>query len=261
MADDDYNEVFNQFFKLKQQYEERINKAKNIILRNTNLNTNEKREKFKSLRTKCVACGREGGTSFKVYDNILEAKCNSNTPCNFHIKLQRAKYKLLNEYDEEIKNEIINKKSDIIRNKLNYLYGYETEKNTLVKFNTIKSELMKLVSDYEIVSTAYNNIVNDDTKNKIIREKKDEMFIIIENMKKLIKQSTEEENESYMKEALELYLNYIVPISKDLLNMKYAINYVVIGETENKLIQKNYSLEQLNYPILGQVNKILINKK
>ena len=116
------------------------------------------------------------------------------------------------------------KKSKIIVNKLNYLYGYETEKNTLVKFNTIKSELMKLIKDYEIINTSYNNIVNSEDKIKIIREKKDELFILIENMKKLIKQSMEEDNDAFLKEGLEIYVNYIQPITKELLNIKYANN-------------------------------------
>ena len=32
---------------------------------------------------------------------------------------------------------------------------------------------MKLIKDYEIVNTSYNNIVNSEDKIKIIREKKD----------------------------------------------------------------------------------------
>ena len=158
------------------------------------------------------------------------------------------------------------KKSKIIVNKLNYLYGYETEKNTLVKFNTIKSELMKLIKDYEIVNTSYNNIVNSEDKIKIIREKKDELFILIENMKKLIKQSMEEDNDAFLKEGLEIYLNYIQPITKELLNIKYANNSILIEQKEKdktiyKLIQEPYTLKELTYSIIGQDNKILINKK
>lgn len=268
MDDDKFETAFNDFFKLKHLYEEKINKAKNIIIKNRNLNTQEKREKFKSLKKKCINCGKEGGTIFKIYDNILEAKCNASTPCNLHIKLQRAKTKLLNNYDEELYNEIMEKKSKIIVNKLNYLYGYETEKNTLVKFNTIKSELMKLIKDYEIVNTSYNNIVNNEDKIKIIREKKDELFILIENMKKLIKQSIEEDNDAFLKEGLEIYVNYIQPITKELLNIKYANNSILIEEKEKekeqyiyKLIQQQYTLKELTFPIIGQDNKILINKK
>ena len=265
MDDDKFETAFNEFFKLKHLYEEKINKAKNIIIKNPNLNSQEKREKFKSLKKKCINCGKEGGTTFKIYDNILEAKCNASTPCNLHIKLQRAKTKLLNNYDEELYNEIMEKKSKIILNKLNYLYGYEIEKNTLVKFNTIKSELMKLIKDYEIVNTSYNNIVNSEDKIKIIREKKDELFILIENMKKLIKQSMEEDNNAFLKEGLEIYVNYIQPITKELLNIKYANNTIIIEEKDKttiyKLIKEPYTLKELTYSIIGQDNKILINKK
>jgi len=264
MANIEFSEAFNDFFKLKHQYEEKINKSKNAILRNNNLNSLEKREKFKSLKKKCINCGNEGGNTFKIFDNILEAKCNASIPCNLHIKLQRAKTKLLNNYDEELYNEIMEKKSKIIVNKLNYLYGYETEKNTLVKFNTIKSELMKLIKDYEIINTSYNNIVNNEDKTKIIREKKDELFILIENMKKLIKQSMEEENDAFLKEGLEIYVNYIQPITKELLNIKYTNNSILVEEKQPpiyKLIQEPYTLKELTYSIIGQDNKILINKK
>lgn len=259
-----FETAFNDFFKLKHLYEEKINKAKNIIIKNSNLNSQEKREKFKSLKKKCINCGKEGGTTFKIYDNILEAKCNASTPCNLHIKLQRAKTKLLNNYDEDLHSEIIDKKTDIIINKLNYLYGYESEKNTLVKFNSIKSELMKLIKDYEIVNTSYNNIINNEDKIKIIREKKDELFILIENMKKLIKQSIEEDNNIFIKQALELYINFIQPVSKQLLAMKYTNNFILIEEKDKtiyKLIQEPYTLKELTYSIIGQDNKILINKK
>jgi len=52
------------------------------------------------------------------------------------LNLQRAKTKLLNNYDEELYNEIMEKKSKIIVNKLNYLYGYETEKKYISKILT-----------------------------------------------------------------------------------------------------------------------------
>ena len=142
----------------------------------------------------------------------------------------------------------------------------ESGPDTLVKFNTIKSELMKLIKDYEIINTSYNNIVNNEDKIKIIREKKGELFILIENMKKLIKQSMEEDNDAFLKEGLEIYVNYIQPITKDLLNIKYANNSILVEEKEKDIfiytiIQEPYTLKQLTYSIIGQDNKILINKK
>ena len=50
MDDNKFETAFNDFFKLKHLYEEKINKAKNIIIKNPNLNSQEKREKFKSLK-------------------------------------------------------------------------------------------------------------------------------------------------------------------------------------------------------------------
>ena len=124
---------------------------------------------------------------------------------------------------------------------------------------------MKLIKDYEIVNTTYNNAVNSEDKIKIIREKKDELFILIENMKKLIKQYMEEDNDAFLKEGLEIYVNYIQPITKELLNIKYVNNSILIEEKDKttiyKLIQEPYTLKELTYSIIGQDNKILINKK
>jgi uncharacterized protein YukJ len=83
-------------------------------------------------------------------------------------------------------------------------------------------------------------------------------------MKKLIKQSMEEENDTFLKEGLEIYVNYIQPITKELLNIKYANNSILIEEKDKtiyKLIQEPYTLKELTYSIIGQDNKILINKK
>jgi uncharacterized protein YukJ len=76
----------------------------------------------------------------------------------------------------------------------------------------------------------------------------------------------EEENEAFLKEGLEIYVNYIQPITKELLNIKYANNSILIEEKEKdkklyKLIQEPYTLKELTYSIIGQDNKILINKK
>ena len=123
---------------------------------------------------------------------------------------------------------------------------------------------MKLIKDYEIINTYYNNILDNQDKIKIIREKKDELFILIENMKKLIKQYLEEENDTFLKEGLEIYINYIQPITKELLNIKYSNNSLIIEEKDKtiyKLIQEPYTLKDITYSIIGQDNKILIYKK
>lgn len=266
MEDDKYNEVFNEFFKLKHIYEEKINKTKNVIIKNPNLTIQEKREKFKSLKLKCVNCGKEGGTNFSFNGNIIEARCNSSSPCNFHIKLQRAKYELLTNYNNSLQNEIIEKKHEIILNKLNFLYGYENEKNTLVKFNEIKSNFMKILKDFEFINEKYIEIVNNSVKDKMIQDKKTQLFIMIEDFKKYIKQYQEENDNSFLKEATELYINYIKPIEIELMNIKYPLNQIIkedINKEESiyKLDQQRYTIKQLNYPILGQTNKILIYKK
>ena len=114
-----YNEVFQSFYKLKHQYEERINREKMKIIKLSSLSQVEKRNKFKALKLKCINCGQLGGTSFEQKENVLEAKCLAINPCNLHIKLERAKYVLMNNEDIKLKADIQSAKSNVITNKLN----------------------------------------------------------------------------------------------------------------------------------------------
>ena len=88
-----FNQALNDFYKLKRQYEDQIQKEISKLRKNTILTTKEKHDKFKQLKLKCVNCGKSGGTIFKLEDSILSAICgNVENPCNLDIKLQKAKY-------------------------------------------------------------------------------------------------------------------------------------------------------------------------
>ena len=86
-----FNQAVNDFYKLKRQYEDQIQKEISKLRKNTILTTKEKYDKFKQIKFKCVNCGKPGGTIFNSEDSMLSARCgNIENPCNLDIKLQKA---------------------------------------------------------------------------------------------------------------------------------------------------------------------------
>jgi hypothetical protein len=81
---------FNEYYKLKNNYELEIKKEKRKIIKNSELSWKEKRSEFKKYKPKCINCKRPVGTIFSgIYNTSdefreLKAICGSfSEPCNF----------------------------------------------------------------------------------------------------------------------------------------------------------------------------------
>ena len=55
------NEAINNYYKLKEIYESKINQNKIKIINNPQLTKKEKEVKFKNIKKLCVNCKKEGG--------------------------------------------------------------------------------------------------------------------------------------------------------------------------------------------------------
>ena len=73
------------YYKLKQQYEDKINRQKNRIIKNETLTILQKRKKIKKLVPVCLNCNKPGGTIFSNNKGVLLAVCGSSTPCELNI--------------------------------------------------------------------------------------------------------------------------------------------------------------------------------
>ena len=77
-----FHQAFNDYYKLKQQYDNQIEKEVTKLRKDTGLSNKEKHERFNNLKKKCINCGKQGGTILKQDGNILLAKCgNVQKPC------------------------------------------------------------------------------------------------------------------------------------------------------------------------------------
>lgn len=257
-----FNEAVNQYYKLKNKYESSIQKNILKIMKDTTLSKPAKHEKFKQLKNKCVICGKDGGTIFIQENNILIAKCgNLVKPCALDIQLQKARYISITDRIMEL-NKIINKnKVETISSKLNFLFKFNSESETIEYFTKLKEELVQEVKQYQKIYEQYNNIIYNLLNTQEILERKNELLIYNKNLSELIKNYEETEDIIFLKESVELYIHNIKHTAEQLQSLEYKYSFVEHNEDKHILVQENYTQSQLQIPIDNVKNKILVFKK
>lgn len=253
-----FNAAIDKYYKLKHNYDKSIKKAVKSIRDNTLLNVAEKQEKFREFKSKCIHCGKTGGSVFIQEGDMLIARCgHSDQPCKLNIQLQRAKYQNLSTSLSNQNSYVNNKKIDIILTKLNYLFGFSSETKTLEIFNKLKVELIEEVKKYQKFNEKYIDIIeNKSNRDEIIRLN-NTLFSVIQNVKELIKEFEESGETQFIKDASELYVKQIIEIVKKLQELKYKIQYVYTEDNEHHLVQKTYSQSEMQVIVPGTENKII----
>ena len=257
-----FNQGLNDYYKLKRLYESRTEKEVTKLIKNDNLTNKEKQIKLRQfkLTEKCINCGKLGGTIFKQEANILLAKCGHiERPCKLDIQIQKAKYANIIDQISDIANKINTNKTETIRSKLNFLFGFSNEKNTIEIFNKFKQELIDEVKNYQKINEVYLNIVHNLSKTKEVNEKNNNLLVLIQNFKDLIKEFEDTGDFTYIKDAIELYIGSIDETAENIRNLKYTYNSIEFNENDKTdvLIQEAYTRLDLLTPINNTQNKII----
>ena len=256
----DFDTAVFRYYKLKRDYQKQTNKLVKELYNNDSLSNQEKHKKYLESKKKCIKCGKSGGTIFTETANMLTATCgNVESPCKLDIKIQKASYNNII-YTLRSQNQEVNKyKNQIISTKLDYMFGFKNQSDTIQKFEELKTDLVKIVKSYQENTQRYiDTIYNSSNKEKIdiLNGQLDSNII---SFKELIENYNKEGDLQYVKDALELYVNTIKIISKELNTLKYKVQEVYKDkDTEiNYLIQKTYTLSQLQLLKPGTENKII----
>jgi len=140
---DEYYEKLNVYFNLKQDYDIKLHKKKSKIIKDTEYSKKQKRELIRKIKMNCIGCNKPVGTIFSLQDNTYSAVCgNKSSPCKLHISLQRGDYIHIPTYIEELTKLLDNSEFDMIKTKLNLLFGFITEDNMIDIFSKQKETYM-----------------------------------------------------------------------------------------------------------------------
>ena len=259
MSSISFNNAFEEYFKLKNKYMKKYIKEKEKISKLQEFSNSEKLEKLKK-NILCIKCKQSGGTLFEQKDNLLIAKCQAVTPCSLDIQLQRASFKNVNEEISHLDNKIINMKQETILIKLNYLFTINNNKETESNFNIIKEKFIKLTNTYDKYLNYLNNIVNNlDDKNNLIELNKN-LNYNISQIKDNFLEYERTNNTQFIKDNIELHVNTMLPLLKQIQKITYPINYIYKDEDKNLnyLIQNTFDYNNLDIQINNTQNKVIV---
>jgi len=229
------------YYELKQKYQEKLNKRKNIIKKNKDLSLKEKRIKMKKP-VKCVNCEKPGGTIFEERNGTLKAVCGSKTPCNLNINIKRKVYDNMRELDQKNSRTAESLKMRIIMTKLDYLFGLISSKEEIVdKFNTLKTELAQINEIQLVNQKKYGDIISGVHREPLLNDAALNLVNEIAELKNIYQDYLVEPLPGYLTSMVEKYLTIIKPLTEKIRNMTYGY-YAV----ENELGGIDDSAEQKN---------------
>lgn len=260
MSDSKLNEEISNYYKLKENYESKINQNKLKIINNPALSIEEKQSKFKQIKKLCINCKQDGGTLFTNKHGILKAVCGHiSKPCNLNIEIVKGKYELANIVIDNLEKEINSFKIEIIKIKLDYLFGYISESDALSKFNALKEELYKKSELYRKAEIFYINVADNPEKETILKSAEKDLFIAINKIKDYCKVFETTQNKHLLNTATENYISEIIPLNKTISDLKYIYKTLEQEDDIYYLIEKHITLESLEYTL--EEGKILNNIK
>jgi len=275
---EDVFDLINKFYEYKSKYEGKYNNIKKKK-DYKNLDFKGKKARLLNFKKKCVNCGNVGGTFFSTKNHILEAYCNADEipkKCKFHIKIQLGRIGNTEDYKEIIKENIEEIKTDIMKFKLDLLFNLEKEDVILREFEIRKEELEEqeqyiiLLNKIKEKNLMFEKVdeeekINEPRKN-LIKSLDIRMKNEINYYNKLLKQYKTEENENILKDAINTYIESILPLMEQKFEIQYQ-TYVI----ENKKIGKYQMMKIVHSQFINDFNKqmqlnetnhkILVNNK
>ena len=228
MNNDNINEALEMYYSLKNKYDEKLYFQKIKILRNKSLSKKKKKELIENLMPGCINCNEKGKTLFTQKDNILIAQCQASKSdgskgCNLDIQIDRGDVEQMFVLNKFMSEEVNDYREKIIKTKLDLLFGYINESEALDRFNEEKKELEESQSEKNNLLLEFNKIVENKDNKKDIEQLKVDIFVLINSIKK----NLEEKN---IQDAIDIYINQLMPQLKDLRNKKYVKNEILCSD-------------------------------
>ena len=257
----DYVDALNEYYGYKHRYDTKFEEDKNAVKNSDTLNLQQKRAKIMRIKRnrKCVACGQTGGTHFTNEDGVLRAQCgNRSQPCSLSIEIVKGKFMSL----ETLANESLHTadvlKDQIIKTKLDLLFNYTTEEEALRQFETDRAALNQALELYGGFRQKYLDVVRNAERREEVDALTAEFYAAVQEFRDMIHPpsgsgSGSGQDSSFVRDAVAHYVNKIEPLNHALMEKKYVYSAVErdpsLGDDVLRLVQKPYTLEQLEFEI------------
>jgi hypothetical protein len=251
-------DALNEYFRLKEKFENELNINKRKIINNQALSKREKRSEYLKLMPKCVncKCPSKKGTIFSITFHPSDDKTDSYRtfksvcgnlvdPCNLNIEINLGNIEHLNKMIENIRKEINETKNVIINDKNKLLFGLMTTESALENFDTNKSYINDLTSIYENYLDQWNKKIDNPDKKIELDDSLVLLYQNIDKIKECIKKMNENNDTQFAVDAANIYYTTVEPLMKKIRQLKYSENIVFNDDSTDtcRLIQREISFE------------------
>lgn len=266
-------QAMEEYYKLKHEYDDRLAKAKRKIIRDKSKDKQQKKQELAAIKTKCINCGKEGvneGIIFSNVDRVLKATCGVvGNPCSLNIEINTGDYETLPSIGKFVKDEMQDLTIEIIRTKLDMLFGFIPEQEAFTTFTEKKGEYDEMSGNLRDIDEQFDSMIRNTRNKDAISDKKADIFVIVERLKELIDQFNEDSNPVLIDEAVSLYNSELAPNVKQLRELTYKKNTIECstGETGPTmcdddifyLVQSPYTYDEMQYSL--QTPAVISNTK
>lgn len=259
----EFVEALHKYFALKSKYEEgaRVSRmaAREAALKR-GLGENQAKKMVVAIRPKCVNCKRRVGSVFKTREDRLLAYCgDANSPCALRIEIFKSRFESDDAFAESTRNVLLDTKDRIIRQKMDVLFNYASEEETVSKFKD-------LIEEYNLYSFLHKTDMDMREDKRFNAHKKELMKVKMQRLNQLkssmnsqIDEYNESENRDVLHAAMDIYIREYLPEMHNLRMMKYGVMEMLTPEPDTPvrvLNQSAASVRQLE-TLHGEVPRVL----
>lgn len=234
----------DKYYKLKQKYEKKKSSALTKIYSKTSKTLEKKRFDAKKYVPPCINCKRKVGSIFFNNNNLYTIKCgDTDEPCDLDYSATKESTVNLEDIVNSREKYIDTIRESIIRTKLDFLYKYENEENTLSKFNKQKAELN---TENQHIQERKAELSKRLNINERIHNTTIDTSIYNETLKQIRENSTEFKKSgdiSYLNENAVLTKDIMMPLLKRMRETKYDVSKIESYEMHNDTFYKMYNVK------------------
>jgi hypothetical protein len=223
VANMDYLESLNQYFSMKTKYEDDLRLSRKTLLEKAR-SRKQRLKLMREYRPKCIKCRRPFGTIFEQRDKRYIARCgNAGDPCGLNIQLYRGNSVHSESLVYLFHSQMETTKETIISQKLDTLFDYISEKQSVEKFKKQLKEYSIDNSIYKDALNSFNELHYSPHKRELIRNKITQIYELKNTMKRMLDEYKKDDNLETLRTITDIYIHEYLPEIHNLRLLNYEV--------------------------------------
>ena len=237
------------YYRLKAGYEDKLAKKKRAIMADRTLSQEEKRRRVARLTGRCPQCKQPGGLRFTRKGTQLVAACAASPQCDFTLTVDRGNEENIRRLEAGVAGEVKRLESDVIRTKLDLLFGYSSQAEAVAHFDGLRPRLKTVGDRLEELRRRYWRTVTRSGDQPALKTARADLAVSRAQLA-----SMDPEAAGAARTAAAVYVDTIRPLVEKIRRLKYARSAVHVEQSEDPaeevdvLELEPYTLNQLMVP-------------